>query len=171
MKTAASDCASATGGWLRASAALFATATLGLLLLSSCTSPRRITPAVLKLDELPAPTFVPRDEVMPLAESRAKGSAGGFVFVNTTDELLPRYPAGTAFVAERQNYTDLRSGTLVILRRGLRRVARVLEQPTPKGWSTNTFDAMEEDTVLMQPNAYLGTVIQAFTPRPDDQQQ
>ena len=170
MKTAPSDCVFAPGGWLRVGAALLAAA-LSLLLLSSCTSPPRSAPAVLKMDELPAPTFVPEDEIMPLAESRAKSSAGGFVFMNTTDELLPRYPAGTAFVAERQNYTDLRSGTLVILRRGLRRVARVLEQPTPKGWSTNTFDAMEEDAVLMKPNTYLGTVIQAFAPRPDDRQQ
>ena len=73
MKTAASDRFVAPGGRVRVGAALFAA--LGLLLLSNCAAPSRVAPAVLRLDELPAPTFVPRDEIMPLAESGAKYAA------------------------------------------------------------------------------------------------
>jgi len=112
----------------------------------------------------PMAVLVPAGKVMQSALSSSDERPASFVMLVEGDDMLPRYPAGSALVIELTDYHALRKGMTAAFRQsGGGRVAHVLVAQMPDGWATRGFNTKEDDIGLMSEANYLGTVAMAFT--------
>ena len=110
----------------------------------------------------PAVVLVPSEKVTESALSSSDERPASFVLVVEGDDMMPRYPAGTALVIEPTDFRALRKGMTVALRDGNHRIAHVLVAKSLDGWVTRGLNAKADDPNLLTESTYLGTVTMAF---------
>lgn len=141
-------------------------ALLGLFTLGGCSGvPTGDLLLSTEVNLSPLAVLVAPDTVMNTAFTYSDQHPGTFVMPIVGDDMLPRYPKGTALVVQPSDFKTLKRGmTVVYLTRGGGRTAHVLTLQTPDGWATRGFNTKEEDPDLLTEKNYLGTVTMAFAP-------
>jgi hypothetical protein len=118
---------------------------------------------------------LPQREVLPLlqawrrAEECAAGIPGGEALVGRGDSMLPVYPDSTVLVVRRMRMDELRAGMVVVfIGDGGRPVAHTLVANGPRGWLAQGLGNVAPDRTLVRSQNYLGTVVRAFVPHPQE---
>ncbi|HWA86226.1 MAG TPA: S24/S26 family peptidase [Opitutus sp.] len=134
---------------------------LGLLGWAGCSG---VGDDALGTDVVLSPTvvLVPGSQVTQSAWNSSDERPASSVLVIEGDDMMPRYPAGTALVIEPTDFQALRKGMTVAFRDGDRRIAHVLVAKSPEGWATRGLNAKQDDPVALTKSNYLGTVTMAF---------
>ena len=117
----------------------------------------------------PMAALVPANRVMDNAFTYIDQHHGCFVVPVESDDMLPRYPKGTALIVYPTGFETLKRGmTVVYTKPGGVRVAHVLTLKTADGWAARGFNAKDDDIESVTTGNYLGTVTMAFAPSAEE---
>ncbi len=118
-----------------------------------------------EVDLSPMAAMVAPDSVMNNAFAYIDQHQGCFVVPVEGEDMMPRYPKGTALIVYPTDFTTLKRGmTVVYAKHGGGRIAHVLTLQTAEGWATRGFNSQTDDPETVTAGNYLGTVTMAFAP-------
>ncbi|QYM79599.1 S24/S26 family peptidase [Horticoccus luteus] len=117
----------------------------------------------LLLESAPVPRLVPAGKEFATADRVAKPAAGDVAFAGVGESMEPMYAPGTAIIARKCAFNELRAGMAVVyLNTDGHYVAHMLLENTRRGWTAIGVNNADPDADLVTPWNLVGVVREAF---------